>query len=104
MATGRAATAQVEALIAEGAVAGGRRPGRGGSAARPPRHSTAPSADPATAELIDRALTLARRVGDPLIESAALDQLMAVQLARGEVRARGGQRVAADSSCWPRCR
>ena len=44
-------------------------------------------ADLATTELIDRALTLARRVGDPLIESAALDQLMAVQLARGEVRA-----------------
>ena len=44
-------------------------------------------ADPATTELIDRALTLARRVGDPLIESAALDQLTAVQLARGEVRA-----------------
>ena len=44
-------------------------------------------ADPATAELVERALTLARRVGDPLIESAALDQLTAVQLARGEVRA-----------------
>jgi predicted ATPase/DNA-binding CsgD family transcriptional regulator len=43
--------------------------------------------DPLTAELVDRALTLARRVGDPLTESAALDQLTAVQLARGEVRA-----------------
>lgn len=43
--------------------------------------------DPLTAELVDRALTLARRIGDPLIESAALDQLTAVQLARGEVRA-----------------
>jgi hypothetical protein len=30
---------------------------------------------------------LARRIGDPLIESAALDRLTAVQLARGEVRA-----------------
>jgi hypothetical protein len=43
--------------------------------------------DPVTIELIDRALMLAHRVGDPLIESAALDQLTAVQLARGEVRA-----------------
>ncbi|MDQ0946512.1 putative ATPase/DNA-binding CsgD family transcriptional regulator [Streptomyces phaeochromogenes] len=44
-------------------------------------------ADPATLELIKRALTLARRIDDPLIESAALDQLTAVQLGRGEVRA-----------------
>ncbi|MFI7541396.1 ATP-binding protein [Actinoplanes sp. NPDC049599] len=43
--------------------------------------------DPATVELIERALTLARRVGDPLIESAALDQLTAVHLGRGDVRA-----------------
>ena len=43
--------------------------------------------DPVTAELAERAITLARRVGDPLTESAALDQLTAVQLARGEVRA-----------------
>ena len=43
--------------------------------------------DPATVDLVERALTLARRVGDPLIESAALDQLTAMQLARGEVRA-----------------
>jgi predicted ATPase/DNA-binding CsgD family transcriptional regulator len=44
-------------------------------------------ADPATLQLIERALTLARRLEDPLTESAALDQLTAVQLARGEVRA-----------------
>ncbi len=44
-------------------------------------------ADPATAELVERALTMARRIGDPLIESAALDQLTALQLARGDVRA-----------------
>lgn len=44
-------------------------------------------ADPATHELIERALTLARRVHDPLIESAALDQLTAAQLGRGDVRA-----------------
>ncbi len=43
--------------------------------------------DALTAELVDRALTLARRIGDPLTESAALDQLTATQLARGEVRA-----------------
>lgn len=45
------------------------------------------TADPATVDLIERALTLARRINDPLIESAALDQLTTVQLARGDVRA-----------------
>ncbi|HET6876348.1 MAG TPA: LuxR C-terminal-related transcriptional regulator [Jatrophihabitans sp.] len=43
--------------------------------------------DPVTAELAERATELARRVGDPLIESAALDQLISVQLARGELGA-----------------
>ena len=43
--------------------------------------------DPVTAELTERAITLARRAGDPLTESAALDELTAVQLARGELRA-----------------
>ena len=43
--------------------------------------------DPVTAELAERAITLARRAGDPLTESAALDQLTAVRLARGEIRA-----------------
>jgi predicted ATPase/DNA-binding CsgD family transcriptional regulator len=42
--------------------------------------------DPVTLELVLRALTQARSIDDPLIESAALDQLTAVQLARGEVR------------------
>ncbi len=42
--------------------------------------------DPATAEVTDQALVLARRAADPLTESAALDQLTAIQLARGEVR------------------
>jgi hypothetical protein len=32
-------------------------------------------------------MTLARRAGDPLAESAALDQLTSIQLARGEIRA-----------------
>jgi predicted ATPase/DNA-binding CsgD family transcriptional regulator len=43
--------------------------------------------DQVTAELTERALVLARQAGDPLTESAALDQLTAVQLARGEIRA-----------------
>ena len=38
-----------------------------------------------SADLVERALRLARRVGDPLVESAALDQLTSIQLARGEV-------------------
>jgi predicted ATPase/DNA-binding CsgD family transcriptional regulator len=44
-------------------------------------------ADPVTVNLIDRALLLARRVDAPLIESAVLDQLTAVQLAHGDVHA-----------------
>jgi hypothetical protein len=44
-------------------------------------------ADPVTGELAERAIALARRAGDPLTESAALDGLTAVQLARGELRA-----------------
>ncbi len=85
MATGPAA-GEAAALIAEGwALAGD-------DLAAQARLLTAEAcngaiADPATAELIDRAFTLARRIGDPLIESAALDQLTAIQLARGEVRA-----------------
>ena len=85
MATG-SAVGEVEALIAEGwALAGG-------DLAAEARLLTAEAfnsaiADPATVELGERALTLARRIEDPLIESAALDQLTAVQLARGEVRA-----------------
>jgi predicted ATPase/DNA-binding CsgD family transcriptional regulator len=43
--------------------------------------------DPATGRLVERALTLARRMDDPLTESAALDQLTSIQLARGDVRA-----------------
>ena len=43
--------------------------------------------DPVTAELAERAIALARRAADPLTESAALDELTSVQLARGEIRA-----------------
>ena len=42
--------------------------------------------DPVTAELAERAIALARRAGDPLAESAALDEFTSVQLARGELR------------------
>jgi predicted ATPase/DNA-binding CsgD family transcriptional regulator len=45
-----------------------------------------PEDGPATAEATEQALELARRAGDLLAESAALDQLTAVQLARGAVR------------------
>ncbi|MFI0451868.1 ATP-binding protein [Actinomadura sp. 6N118] len=77
---------QVEALIAEGWELAG------GDLAAQARLLTAEAfngvtADPATAELVERALTLARRIGDPLIESAALDQLTAIHTVRGEVGA-----------------
>jgi predicted ATPase/DNA-binding CsgD family transcriptional regulator len=44
------------------------------------------SYEPITAELAERAIVLARRVGDRLCESAALDQLTSVELARGAIR------------------
>jgi predicted ATPase len=43
--------------------------------------------DDMAAELADRARELARRAGDVLAESAALDQITATQLARGDVAA-----------------
>jgi predicted ATPase/DNA-binding CsgD family transcriptional regulator len=43
--------------------------------------------DPATAELAERSIVLARKAGDALAESAALDALTSIQLARGELRA-----------------
>jgi predicted ATPase/DNA-binding CsgD family transcriptional regulator len=43
--------------------------------------------DPVAAELTERAIALARRAGDPLTESAALDELTGVQLAHGELQA-----------------
>jgi predicted ATPase/DNA-binding CsgD family transcriptional regulator len=46
-----------------------------------------PELDPQTAELTRQALELARLAADPLTESAALDQLTCIQLARGQVRA-----------------
>ena len=49
--------------------------------------------DPVTADLTEQALVLARRAADPLTESAALDLLTAIQLARGEVRAAAASAV-----------
>ena len=49
-----------------------------------------PDFDPVSADLADQAMALARLAGDPLIESAALDQLTSVQLAMGNVRAAAG--------------
>ena len=43
--------------------------------------------DPASAELVERAVELARRVGDPRLEGSALDQLTAVQLSRSDLEA-----------------
>jgi len=54
-----------------------------------------PETDPAAFNLMQRALGLARRVGDVLTESAALDLLTLIHLVRGEVR-------AAAASAWRR--
>jgi predicted ATPase len=43
--------------------------------------------DPVVTDLLDRAIALSREAGDPLGESAALDSLTGVYLARGEIRA-----------------
>ena len=43
--------------------------------------------DPASAELVERAVELAHRVGDPRLEGSALDQLTAVQLSRSDMEA-----------------
>ena len=43
--------------------------------------------DPASVELVERAVELARRVGDPRLEGSALDQLTAVQLSRSDMEA-----------------
>src|SRR5205807_3812970 len=43
--------------------------------------------DPVIAALVERGIALARRVGDPLAESAALDLLTSTYLARGEIGA-----------------
>src|SRR6185437_4212356 len=42
--------------------------------------------DPRSAMLAERGIALARRAGDPLAESAALDLLTTAQLARGDIR------------------
>jgi predicted ATPase/DNA-binding CsgD family transcriptional regulator len=82
----RPVAGEAEALIAEGwALAGGDPVAQA-------RLVTAEAfcgetADPATLELVERALMLARQIDDPLIECAALDELIAIQLVRGEFRA-----------------
>ncbi len=44
-------------------------------------------ADPETLDLVERTIEVARRLGEPLIECAVLDQLTAIELAQGEVGA-----------------
>ncbi len=80
------ATSEVDALLAEASELAA------GDLAAEARTITAEAfkydeVDPVAAELVERALALARRAGDPLTESAALDNLTALQLAAGEVRA-----------------
>nr|WP_243875902.1 LuxR C-terminal-related transcriptional regulator [Streptomyces sp. 846.5] len=80
------AAGEAEALIARGwALADGDLTAHARLLVAESCHGAA--ADPATLQLVERALALARGIGDPLAESAALDQLTAIQLAHGEVRA-----------------
>jgi hypothetical protein len=52
--------------------------------------------NPATAELTERGIALARRVGDPLAESAGLDLVTSMQLAHGDIRGAAASAFAAD--------
>jgi predicted ATPase/DNA-binding CsgD family transcriptional regulator len=54
-----------------------------------------PESDPAAFELMQRGMAIARRVGDTLAESAALDLLTSIQLVRGEIG-------AAAATAWRR--
>ena len=82
----RAPVDEVKALLAEGwALAGG-------DLAAQARLLTAQAFEsmetgPGTTEFVERAIALAIRAGDPLIESAALDRLTEIQEIRGDVRA-----------------
>ena len=68
------------------------RPLADGDAATEARILTAESfnldeRDPESRRLVDRALELARSADDPLGESAALDELTAIQIAYGDLQA-----------------
>jgi predicted ATPase/DNA-binding CsgD family transcriptional regulator len=77
---------EVDALLTEArALAGGELAAE--ARIRTAEAFTGLELDPVTADVTEQALVLARRAADALIESAALDQLTAIQLARGEVRA-----------------
>jgi predicted ATPase/DNA-binding CsgD family transcriptional regulator len=77
---------EVQALIAEARTLTDGDPAAEGRVANA-EAVAAGELGPVTLELTERALALARQAGDPLGESAALDQLTAIQLASGEVRA-----------------
>ena len=74
-----------DALLAEARKLAGTEPAALARVATAEAFNAAIS-DPATADLVERAISLAHGVGDPLLESAALDQLTALHLARGDVR------------------
>jgi predicted ATPase len=77
--------AEVDALLTEArALAGGDLSAE--ARIRTAEAYTGPELDPVTADVTEQAIVLAQRAADPLTESAALDQLMSVQLACGEVR------------------
>ena len=92
--TWRRVLAEARALAGDDLAAQARLPTAEAFAATRPTRPRAP----------ERAIALARDSGDPLAESAALDRLTAVQLARGEVRARAAHDARGASSCWRRCR
>jgi predicted ATPase/DNA-binding CsgD family transcriptional regulator len=76
---------EVDALLTEArALAGGDLSAE--ARIRTAEAYTGPELDPVTADVTEQAIVLAQRAADPLTESAALDQLMSVQLACGEVR------------------
>jgi predicted ATPase/DNA-binding CsgD family transcriptional regulator len=76
---------EVDALLAEASALGDSDPG---AKARilTARAFAIPETDPRSGELVEEAIVLSRRVHDSLSESAALDMMTSIQLARGEIR------------------
>jgi predicted ATPase/DNA-binding CsgD family transcriptional regulator len=78
-------TGEAERLIAEAAALADDDPAARARVLVAQAYANAPF-DPATTGLLERAITLSRAAGDPLGESAALDEVIAIQLASGDIR------------------
>ena len=76
------------------------RDGAGGHRRGVPATRAGPGEPP---QLIERGIALARQAGDPLAESAALDLLTSIQLARGEIQAAAASALRRTRVARRRC-